>query len=449
MDLTLAKLTVASSELQQPYMILLPLGLILILAKGFSLLLGKIKVPQVIGFLVAGLLVGLFTFIPNQTILTDYTVGGLQEFGKIGVILIMFSAGLGTDLKKVKAVGVPSVVITSLGVIFPLAFGFLLAFIYNKVTGGSLEIPGTPLAYTEIYYGVVLTATSVSITVATLKEMGRLNTKVGTSLVAAAILDDIIGIVLLSLIISLAKSGNAEPDTLTFAGMIMKATGSTNAALYIALILIFMILFFVFIFFTGHFVRKFFNHLGKKYPHHIRITMLALALCFLYSYVAEFFSIADITGAFMFGLVLSSSNVVSYVDHRSETISDNIFGPVFFACIALNIYTSDSGFDSKFIAFGLIWVVLGLLGKVIGAGIGGLITKFSPKDSLRIGIGMMARAEVIIVTAQKGVQNGLISDQLMIYTLILILVSSFLTPIFLKLAYKGEPAEPEMLKKED
>lgn len=437
----------ANTVESKPYQILLPLGLILILAKLFSLGLHKLKVPQVIGFLISGLVVGLITFIPNQTILTDYTLSGLDIFAKIGVILIMFSAGLGTDINKVKAVGVQSVIITSLGVIVPMLFGFLLAFTFDKITGNSLAIEGIPTIYTEIYYGVVLTATSVSITVATLKELGRLNSKVGMSLVSAAILDDIIGIILLSLVLSLAKSGSAAPDTSTFAGMIMQATGSTSTALSVGLIIIFMLLFFALTFGAGILLKRLFNWLGTKYPHHIRITILALGVCFIWSYISEFFNIADITGAYLIGLILARTNTEHYIDHRSETLADNIFAPVFFACIAMNMYTSHTGFDVHFMVFGLLWVVFGLLGKVCGAGCGALISRYSFKDSLRVGIGMMARAEVVIVCAQKGVDGGLISNQLMVYTLVLILVSSFLTPIFLKMTYKNEPLEEASLEK--
>lgn len=432
-----------SQGTSHPYQILLPLGLILILAKLFSLGLHKLKVPQVIGFLISGLVVGLITFIPNQNILTDYTLGGLDLFAKVGVILIMFSAGLGTDIKKVKAVGWQSVVITSLGVIVPMLFGFLLAFTFDKITGGNTLVPAI---YSEIYYGVVLTATSVSITVATLKELGRLNSKVGMSLVSAAILDDIIGIILLSLVLSLAKSGNASADTSTFAGMIMQATGSTSTGLNVFLIILFMLLFFGLTFLVGILLRKLFNWLGNKYPHHIRITIMALGACFIWSYLAEYFNIADITGAYLIGLILGGTKPEHYIDHRSETLADNIFAPVFFACIAMNMYTSHTGFDVKFLIFGLLWVVLGLLGKVVGAGCGALISRYSFKDSLRVGIGMMARAEVVIVCAQKGVDGGLISSQLMVYTLVLILVSSFLTPIFLKASYKNEPMETTLEK---
>jgi Kef-type K+ transport system membrane component KefB len=441
MDFLTAFPTAASGL--EPFKLLLPLGLILIFAKLFSLLLGKLKMPQVIGFLIAGLVVGAIGFIPNQQVLTTNTMTGLSYFSKIGVILILFTAGVETDIKKVKAEGLASVVITSLGVIVPLLFGFVVAFLFRKFGGLDTSFVGVDInpIYSDIFYGVILSATSVSITVATLKELGRLDTRVGTALVSAAILDDIIGIILLSLIISLANGSKTGAGD-DFVSMIMRATGSTSTALNISLIVIFMIVFFGLTYGLGIVVKKFFNYLGTKYPHHIRITIISLGLCFLWSYLAEYFNIADITGAYLMGLIFAGTKPADYIDHRAETTNNYIFAPVFFASIAMEMY--QTSFDSTFLAFlgfGLAWVLAGLLGKVVGAGLGARIMKFKFKDSLRIGVGMMARAEVLIVCAQKGVEANLVSSQIMPFTLILILVSSFLTPIFLKLLYKGEPLE--------
>jgi len=430
--------SVSSGTDHEPFEILLFLGLILVLSKGLSLLLGKLKLPKVVSFLLAGLLVGCLSLIPNDWFQGSfaYSEGGLSFFSKVGVVLIMFSAGLETDLSKVKKLGAKSAVITSLGVIVPMALGFLAAFIYNEVTGGALNEPGIDPIYTEIYYGVILSATSVSITVATLKELNRIDTPVGTALISASILDDIIGIVLLSLVISLANSGSGAVSTTTFAGMVINALG-LDAGWSVVTILLFMLAFFGLTIGAGSLLSRLFDYLGKKYPHHIRITILALAFCFLWSYLAEFFSIADITGAFAIGLILSKTSPERYIDHRSETINDNIFAPVFFACIALNMFEMEGGFNVNFLIFGIIWVVLGIVGKIIGAGFGGLITKFKFRDSLAIGIGMMARAEVLIVCAQKGIDAGLVDGQIIIYALALILVTSVLTPILLKAALGG------------
>jgi Kef-type K+ transport system membrane component KefB len=418
------ELFVNTAATGEPYQLLLPIALILLLSKSLSLVFNKIHLPQVIGALVAGLLIGCLSFIPNQTVLTDYTNEGIGDLAKIGVVLIMFSAGLETDLKKIKAVGFASVVITSLGVIVPLGLGFLMAWLF---------MPNNSV-YTNLYYGVILSATSVSITVATLKEIHRLDTPVGSAIVSAAILDDVIGIVLLSLIISLngGDSGVKYVD---------------NAGLNVFIIILVMAAFFLMSFILGIFIRKLFDWMGKKWPHHIRIPIYSLAFCFLMAYVAEaFFNIADITGAYVAGLILSATNSSQYIDHRADTTANLLFTPIFFASIALKMFGGNLDFSNlTFVWFGVCWVLVGMAGKIIGAGSGALMCKFKFKDSLRIGIGMMARAEVLIVCAQKGIESGLVIQGIMPFTLALIIVTSFVTPILLKLMYKNEPLDPTSL----
>lgn len=434
-----------TSELNSsPFMVLLPIGLILIISKLLSLFFAKIHIPQVIAFLVSGLIVGLLYFIPNNPILgNEYTADGIQVLSKIGVILIMFSAGVETDLKKVKAIGKEAIVITLAGVIFPLLFGFITAYLFRVYCNLDTSYLGdiNPI-YSDIFYGVILSATSVSISVATLKEFHKLDSKVGTAIISAAIIDDIIGIILLSLIISLSKNGIDSSSSVDFVSMICKSFNITNPAINISLIVAFMLLFFLMTFILGIFIRKLFNYLGNKYPHHIRIPIISLGICFIWSYLAEYFNIADITGAYLVGLILSSTVEHSYIDQKAEMSSTYIFSPIFFASIAMNMYKTQFDFTDPsfilFLVFGLTWVVAGLLGKVVGCFLGARLFKFNSRDSLKIGVGMMARAEVLIVCAQKGIENNLVSSSIMPFTLILILISSFLTPLFLKILYKNE-----------
>lgn len=429
----------------EPYMILLPLGLILIVGKLLSLLMAKIKVPEVVGYLLGGLLVGLFYFIPeeSQFILTDYSVEGINDLAKIGVILILFEAGITTNLGQIRKQGKSSMIITSLGVIFPLLLGFLCAFMFrffghmDEEFYIGLESAGTSPFYSDLYYGVILTATSVSITVATLKELGKLEGPIGTSLVSAAIIDDVIGIILLSIVISLSGGEEATAPWVSPTG---------DSAWSIVLLILIMVLFFAISIGMGIGVHKLFDWMGRKYPHHRRIPMLSLGFCFLWAFVAEIFHIADITGAYVAGLILANTSASHYIDHRVETTANVLFTPVFFASVALKMFSSlgigsSSGesvnsISGLFIGFGLVWVVAGLLGKVLGAGLGAKITGSNSKDSLIVGIGMMARAEVVIVTAQEGVDSGLVEAGIIPFTLVLILVSSFLTPILLRFLSK-------------
>lgn len=422
-----------------PFEVLLPVALILVLAKVLGLLFEKIKVPAVLGFLCAGLLVGLLSFIPGETVITDYTRTGIDILGKFGVVLILFSAGLETDMKKMKAVGLPAVAITMAGVFLPMLFGFLLAFLFRAYGGIEADFlePGIDPVWSDLYYGVILTATSVSITVATLKALGKLDGKVGSALVSAAIIDDVLGIVLLSIVLSLSgtSSGGGDFNLLIY---IVEACGvMVGGVLEIVLVFLNMLIFVFLSVGAGYLMRRLFNWLGEKYPHHIRLPILSLAFCFLWAYLAQgLFQIADITGAYIAGMILSPTKPKEYIDHRAETTMNVFFVPIFFASVALKMYDATMDFtDGLFLTFGFLYVFAGLLGKFLGAGAASLACRFSLRDSLAIGTGMMARAEVLVVTAQTGVDSSLVSPGIMPFTLLLILVSSFLTPLLLRLIY--------------
>lgn len=393
--------------------ILLPLALILLFTKLFSLIGKKIGLPQVVGMLVAGILLGFIKYIPNQTVFTQDTMDGLSFIAKIGVILIMFSAGLETDLNQFKKSGLPSVLITLLGVLFPLAFGFIVACAFN---GGFSNLT-QHMVITNLFYGAILSATSVSITVAVLKELGKLNSKVGTSIVAAAILDDIIGVILLSLFISLDKGNGVSGIGIAIGKMIA---------------------FFVVAIGVGILIRIGLKHYLKRHPeHHRRIPIIGFAMCFFFAYCAEeWFGVADITGAYIAGIILSSLTETTYIDRKVEVSNYMIFAPVFFASIGIN---ADFGSISPaMVGFGFAFILAGILGKVVGCGLGSLICKYSFMDSLRVGIGMMARAEVVLVCTQKGVDSGLVDASIMPFVLILIILTSLLTPLLLKITYKND-----------
>jgi len=392
--------------------ILLPLAMILVCTKLFSVLGKKIGLPQVVGMLIAGILLGLIKLIPNQQIFTSSTLEGLSFLAKIGVILIMFSAGIETDLKQFKTCGFPSVIITLLGVIFPVGLGFIVAAACNTGFSGMTSDE----AIQNLFYGTILAATSVSVTVAALKELGKLGTKVGTSIIAAAILDDIIGVILLSLFVSL-KNGSGVGNIGVVIG---KMVGFFAAAAVVGVAL--------------HFVM---NFIEKKYPHTRRLPILGFAICFFFAYAAEkWFGVADITGAYIAGLVLATVREHDYIDRKVEVSSYMIFAPVFFANIGIN--ADFSTLNGAMVGFGFAFIAAGLIGKVIGCGTGALICKYGIKDSLRVGVGMMVRAEVVLVCTQKGIDNGIVDPNIMPFVLLLIIISTLLTPLFLKLSYRKE-----------
>ena len=404
------------------YIILLPLALILIFSKIFMKICKKLNLPSVIGMIVAGLLIGLISYIPNQDILNETTQEGLGFLSKIGAILILFSAGLETDLKQIKSVGGPAVIITIAGVIVPMGLGFLVATLCN---GGFANLTHDALL-TNLFYGTILTATSVGITVQTLREMGKLYSRVGSKIVAAAIIDDVLGIIVLSFVLALKGNGGEAVNPWI---VVLKTVG------YFAVI---AVLSFV--------ASKAFKWLDKRFEHHRLVPIFSLAFCFIIAYLSEkYFGIADITGAYIVGLILSTNNESGYIERKTDILSYMLFVPVFFANIGIS--TKFESISGSFILFGCLFIVAGIVGKLIGCGIAAKCCKYSFSDSVKIGVGMMARAEVCLVTASKGA--GIIDNNIMPFIVLLIIITSLLSPIFLKLIYNHDKKKEEKLKLEN
>lgn len=379
--------------------------LILVFTKIFGLAMRKIHVPEVVGALLAGVLLG-----PTALGLVQGSEL-LDVFAEIGVVLIMFTAGTETNLKQIRATGKASAVITSLGVIVPFVFGYVVASLFN----GGFAV-GREQMISNMFYGVLLTATSVTITVAALKEMGRLSTRVGTSILSAAVLDDIIGIIILTVFIGL-KNPEAHPLKMTLS----------------------ILAFFVVAGVGGVVIRKVYHKLEDWFSGTRRTVIFALVVCLGYSYIAErYFGLADITGAFFAGIIFSDLKTSNYLEHRMDITSYMIFSPVFFATIGIN--TELSGFSPALVWFGICFVAAGLLSKFLGTGAGARICGYSKKEACRVGLGMMCRAEVILITAQRGVSLGFLDQAFMPFVILLVIVSSFITPILLKLSYRGEAA---------
>lgn len=395
------------------YEILLPLAIILVVSKVLMKCCEKIRFPAVIGMLLSGILVGLIRYIPGQTVLTATGMEGLAFFAKIGVILILFTAGLETDLQKIKSIGGPAVVITVAGVAVPMALGFLVATLCN---GGFGALTKETLLQ-NLFYGTILTATSVSVTVATLREAGKLDSKVGTTIVAAAIIDDILGIVVLSFVLALKGDGAAT-------------AGPT-------VVVIRTLLYFVAVAIVAFLASKFFTVLDRRFEHHRLVPIMGIAFCFIIAYASEkWFGIADITGAYIVGLILSGNKDSHYIDRKADIMGYMLFVPIFFANIGISTEFSD--ISVSFLAFGALFILAGMVGKFLGCGAAALACGYKPQDAARVGLGMMARAEVALVTAQKGVEYGVIHSSIMPFVVALILITSFVTPLLLHASYRRE-----------
>ncbi len=416
----------------EPYMhVIFCLAIILFACKSLGILARRIGLPQVVGQVLAGLLIGpaFFVGIPEFNGLLGISLGSeemdiLHVFSQIGVIFILFSSGLDTNLKEMKKVGVVATIVACAGVLVPLVLGFLIAMCF--MPNGFGDITNSDAVFNAIFVGAILTATSVGITVETLRELGKLNSRVGTIILGAAIIDDVLGILVLSIVTSLHGS-----------------TGGANIPIWLTFIKV--ILFFVFAVGVGLIIRYIFKWLGKHYPHHRRTGIYAIALCLIYSFLAEqVFGIAAITGAYMAGLMLSGIDDTEYINKKIITSGYLIFSPIFFAYIGIS--ADFSQFHPIDLVFALCFVLIGIIGKIIGCGIAGKATKHNIRDSYIIGSGMIARGEValavyaagksLIWTSETGEVLGI---DPMIATICLILFSSILCPILLKIGFRNYP----------
>lgn len=388
----------------ESYDFLLSLAVILLATKAMGVLSERVHMPQVVGALVAGVLLGpsVFGFVSE----TDFLV----KTSEIGVIMLMFLAGLDTDLGELKKTGFASFIIAVIGVVFPLIGGTMCyeAFFRDETD---------PMNFLKaLFIGVVLTATSVSITVETLREMGKLKGKVGTAVLGAAVIDDILGIIVLTVI-----TGFADPSVKP-----IRVMGS-------------IVLFFVFIAIIGIIFHRVFKKMDIIWSNHRRLAIVSLAFCFILSYIAEvFFGIADITGAYFAGIILCNIlDLREYVAKKINIMNYMFFAPVFFSSIGIK--TNLDGFTSEIAMFSIVLLVIAILTKVIGCGLGAKLFRFTNHEALAVGVGMISRGEVALIVAQKGSAAGLINTSLFPAIVLVVVVTTLVTPILLKLVMNKEP----------
>ncbi|MDO4294587.1 MAG: cation:proton antiporter [bacterium] len=390
----------------ESYLIFKDLAIIIIFAKVCGLIARKLHAPQVVGEIIAGLLVGpsLFGLVEQ----TDF----LMQMAEIGVVLLMFSAGLGTNLKELLKTGPIALAIACAGVFVPMIGGY---FLFSCFYG--FGAVGSEAFLRALFSGVILTATSVSITVQALRELGHLKGRVGTTILSAAIIDDVIGIIVLTFVIGMK---NPESNSVE--------------------VVINTVLFFLIGGVLGCILYRIFRKLDQRYPHRRRIPILSLSLCMALAYCAErYFGIADITGAYVAGVILCSLEDSDYVAEKMDISSYMLFGPVFFASIGLK--TDISGFTLSMLGFSIGFVLVGLIMKIVGCGLMAKVFRFSNADALKIGVGMMTRGEVALIVSQKGLSAGLMEPIFFTPVIFLIVVSSIMTPIVLKILYSRDPKE--------
>lgn len=376
------------------------IAVILLSTKVLGIVTKRFALPQVVGALLAGLLLGpAMLGVLQETTLMD-------QLAELGVIVLMFNAGLETDLGELKKAGTSAFIIALIGVLVPLAGGFLLAGLFNQGPDTMLQ---------NVFIGVVLTATSVSITVETLKEIGKLSTRSGNAILGAAIIDDVLGIVALTIITSLSGTG------------VSLWTVLLKIAAFFAISVVVWIL-----------LHRLAAWWFRRYDRDKRrFVIISFVVCLLYAYCAEeFFGVADITGAYIAGLIFAKTPRVTYLQDRFETLSYMLLSPIFFASLGLKVVLPEM--SGSIILFSVLLIVLAVVSKVVGCGLGARLCRYSNQDSLRIGVGMISRGEVALIVANNGIAAGLMKTEFFGPVVLMVIATTILTPILLKLVYRGK-----------
>lgn len=385
------------------YDFLWQIALILVSTKVCGLITRRFQMPQVVGALLAGLLLGpaVFGLLPSDSEM-------IKQLAELGVIVIMFSAGMETDIRDLKNAGKSGFLVAMLGVLAPLFLGAGLAA-WLAPTENMLQ---------NFFIGTVLTATSVSITVEALREMGRLQSRVGNTILAAAIIDDILGIIALTIMTSLGGGGES-----------------------ILVVLLKIVMFLVvccFVYIVGlKALDWYIEHTGRRDLR--RFPIAAFVVCLMMAWIAEhFFGVADITGAFAAGLMIGATKKAGYIASKFEPVQYLFLAPVFFASIGMTVVLP--AMSTQIVVFSVLLVVVAVLSKWLGCGLGAKLSGFSTRECNQIGLGMVCRGEVALIVANKGAEVGLMPDALFGPVIIMVIISTILTPILLKIAYRGEDA---------
>lgn len=381
------------------YKYLLDIGLIILAVKIFTIITQKIKMPKVIGGLIAGIVLGpaVLNVVQNSTI--------LEALSKVGIILIMFLAGMETSIKKFISNGEKYLVIAVLGVVTPLVLGTLFSLIYVQDFK------------TNLFFGAVITATSVSITVETLNEMKKIKSSVGLAILGAGVVDDIIGILFLTIIIN---SGNLH--IATFVLMILKVIVFFGMAILLGLLLF-----------------KIFEKIEEKDIKTEQMPTYSIAFALILAFVAEWFGVSGIVGAYIAGLVIGNTERGRKVKGKIDVIVHTIFSPIFFASVGLNLSTL--AFEKNVWIFIAIFTVVTILSKIIGNGLGAKICGYSKEKALQIGIGMSTRGEVALIMAEEARMINLINDEIFSIVIVTVLLVTLISPILLYFSFKKKRIE--------
>jgi len=335
----------------------------------------------------------------------------VKDLAEIGVLLLMFVAGLETDLQEMRRVGKVAFWAAFGGVVLPLVAG-----------AGTSAIFGFPLYWEGIFIGTILTATSVSISAQTLLELGALRSREGATILGAAVIDDVMGIMLLSLVVAFAKASSAGVDVAQIGGVALR-----------------IVVFFVIAVFAGRAMPAIFGW-AKRLPVSQAVLSAAVVMAMLYAWAAEYVgAVAAITGAYIAGVLIAQTEFKKEVDVGIHPLAYSLFVPVFFISIGLEANGRALG---DHVAFTVVLVAVAIVAKAIGCGLLAKLFGFTTLQSTRVGVGMISRGEVGLIVAGYGLSNGLIGTDVFSASVIVVLATTMVTPPLLRLVFPRHAPQP-------
>jgi Kef-type K+ transport system membrane component KefB len=393
--------------------VMISLGILLFAAKLMAELFHKVKLPIVLGELLAGIIVGPFALgaLPlingEPLVVLDETV---RHVGEIAAVVILFIAGLEITPREFLRGGVAAFTVGSLGVIVPFFVG------YYAFTAFGIE------ALQSILIATALTATSIAISIQVLTELGRMQSKEARLVLGAAIVDDILAIAALSVVVTMVQTGNTEPAILDITLLIMQVLGTFAVILVVSVLVIPRVL-----------------HTERLWKSKGSLEGIVTATFFAAAGIAAFLGLSPIVGAFAIGMAVASTRIIKQVHEYVDKLQI-IFAPLFFAIIGAQVDLRGVNLDVLFIAG--IMIAIAVVTKLIGTGLPSMIFLKDRTKAMRVGIGMVSRGEVGLIVAGVGVSSGALSNDIYTAVIIMVAATTIITPIWLKLAYKNEPVEP-------
>jgi Kef-type K+ transport system membrane component KefB len=400
--------------------VIISLGILLLAAKLMAELFHRVRLPIVLGELLAGIIVGpfaiggLFLFDGEPIVSLDETV---KHIGEIAAIVILFIAGLEITPREFLRGGAAAFTVGSLGVIVPFFVGY---YVFSAFGIAALQ---------SILIATALTATSIAISIQVLTELGRMQSKEARLILGAAIVDDILAIAALSVVVTMVQTGNTEPAIVDIVLLIMQVLGTFAAILIVSVLVIPRIV-----------------HTERLWKSKGSLEGIVTAAFFAAAGIAAFVGLSPIVGAFAIGMAVASTRIIKQVHEYVDKLQI-IFAPLFFAIIGAQVDLRGVNLDVLYLAG--ILVAVAVVTKLVGTGLPAMVFLKDKTRSMRVGIGMISRGEVGLIVAGVGVSSGALTND--IYTTIIIMVAAttIITPIWLKISYKNQPNESSTLQKTD